>query len=125
MDKKSCIWFLSALEGYHSQLKMLHWSTTNYHEHELCDKINDDVLDYQDRFAEATMGLFNVRFGVGDVKSLIPESTQLQSLLHELESDVLKMKKNVDDDSKFDGVMNILDDILESVNTWNYLATLK
>lgn len=125
MDKKNCIWFLSTLEGYHSQLKMLHWSTTNYHEHKLCDDINEAILDYQDRFAEATMGHLHTRFNVGEVKSLLPESTQLQALLKELESDVLKMKEYTESDNKTDGIMNILDDILESVNSWDYLATLK
>lgn len=125
MNKKNCIWFLSTLEGYHSQVKMMHWMTTNYHEHKLCDDIDESVLDYQDRFAEAAMGVLGERFGVGEIKSLIPESTQLSQLLNELEKDVLKMKQTIGDEPRFDGIANILDDILESVDSWKYLVTLK
>ena len=125
MDKKSTIEFLSALEGYHNLLKTIHWSATNHFEHTLTDDIDEDVLGYEDRIAEAVMGKLNIRFGVGDLKTLMPEAKTLDTLLKELESDILKFKENVGDEPNNGGVINILDDFLEKVNTWNYLRTLK
>ena len=48
--------FLSSLEGYHQRLKEIHFSTLNKSEHLLADDMDGDVLEYQDRIAEASMG---------------------------------------------------------------------
>ena len=47
--KKDALNFLSAMEGYHSLLKTIHWSTTNKSEHELVDDIDEKMLfkDYR------------------------------------------------------------------------------
>ena len=124
MERKIAVEFLSTLEGYHSQLKMLHWSAKSNFEHTLCDNIDKGVLGFEDRFAEVVMGKLNIRFGLGDLKTLMPESKTLQTLLREMESDVLKIKSSVGDNDSFGGVMNVLDDFLESIHTWSYLSTL-
>ena len=46
--KKEALNFLNALEGYHSLLKTIHWSTTNKSEHELVDDIDESILDYEE-----------------------------------------------------------------------------
>ena len=123
--KKEALNFLNALEGYHSLLKTIHWSTTNKAEHELVDDIDEAVLGFEDRIAEATMGRLNMRFGVGELTTLMPDAKTLDGLLKELEGDILKFKEQIGDESKNDGMHNILDEFLENVYSWNYLRTLK
>ena len=48
----------------------------------------------------------------------------LDSLLKELQFDVIEYKKKVGDDMKMSGLQNILDDFIQNINKWNYLKTL-
>lgn len=124
MNKKNVLTFLSSLEGYHSLLKTIHWSAKNHFEHTLTDDIDEDVLEFEDRIAEVAMGRLNLRFGIGDLTTLMPESKTLDSMLKELEGDVLKFKEEIGDDNKISGMHNVLDEFLEKICTWNYLKTL-
>ncbi len=124
MEKKNVLDFLSALEGYHSLLKTIHWSTTNKSEHTLSDSIDEDVLEFEDRIAEASMGRLNMRFNIKELKTMMPEASNLEGMLSELEADIVKLKDEIGDDSKYAGMHNILDEFLEKVYSWNYLRTL-
>ena len=122
--KKVILDFLCAIEGYHSLLKTLHWSTKNHSEHILTDEIDSSLLEYEDKLAENAMGRLNTRFGVGDLKTLLPQAKTLDGALKELESDINEVKSKLDDDKKYAGIINILDDFCEDINKWNYLKTL-
>lgn len=122
--KKNGAEFLSMLEGYHELLKELHWSTTCKAEHLLTDDIDGSVLEYEDKLAEGLMGNGSFRYGLGDLKSLLPNSKNLSDLLKELENDVNEFKGKLDD-KKNAGILNILDDFLEDINKWKYLETFK
>ena len=117
--------FLSECEGYHQLCKGLHWSTSNKAEHLLVDNIDDEVLSFQDRVAEAVMGMTNDKFGIGELKTLLPNSKTVESMLNELEEDTLSFKDGIGEDNKRSGLINILDELLESINKFKYLRTLK
>lgn len=121
--KGKIIDFLSVLEGYHETCKMLHWASTIHNEHELLDTIDKKVLEIEDRFAEASMGKLNTRFGLGDIKAMLPNAKTPTEMLKELESDTIDMKKTIGDGIEMSGLQNILDDLLESINTYQYLIT--
>ena len=142
--KNKTIEFLSGLEGMHSRLKTLHWSTKNHSEHVLTDDIecsaefvakgieefikvinegsDKSYLNYI--IAECVMGRLNVRFGVGDLKCLLPDAKTLDSLVNEMLNDVITFKKEVDGDILNTGLINILDEFVSDINKWNYLKTL-
>lgn len=120
IEKNRCTNFLSCMEGYHQQLKMLHWATTNKAEHLLTDEIDGDILEFEDAIAENLMGSLDIRFGNGDLKTLLPNNNSLSSLLDELKKDVNDFRKECDDD----GVINVIDDFLSKINKWKYLKTL-
>lgn len=122
--KNKTIEFLSGLEGMHSRLKTLHWSAKNHSEHVLTDDIDSSILEYEDKIAECVMGRLNVRFGVGDLKCLLPDAKTLDSLVNEMLNDVITFKKEVDGDILNTGLINILDEFVSDINKWNYLKTL-
>lgn len=123
--KDNIIEFLGILEGYHQTCKMLHWSTTNKSEHVLVDEIDKDVLEFEDRIAEVAMGKLKTRFGIGSLKAMLPNAENLDDMIKEYESDVLKLKKDIGDKPEYSGFQNILDDMLESIDKYYYLKTLK
>ena len=122
--KKEVLNFLSALEGYHSTLKMLHWSTERHSEHVLTDDIDSSVLKYEDKISEVAMGALDTRFGIGDLKCMLPQSKDLKSILKELRADVNDFRDTAEEKG-MNGLVNILDDFTEDIDTWEYLRTLK
>ena len=122
--KKEVLNFLSAVEGYHSTLKMLHWSTERHSEHVLTDDIDSSVLKYEDKISEVAMGALDTRFGIGDLKCMLPQSKDLKSVLKELRADVNDFRDTAEEKG-MNGLVNILDDFTEDIDTWEYLRTLK
>lgn len=123
LTKEKAIDFLSALEGYHQQLKLIHWSTDNHSKHLLTDEIDGDVLECEDCVAENVMGILGENISEG-LKALIPNNKELKGLLGELEDDVISFKEDFEDDKKCAGLVNILDDCLQNINKWKFLETL-
>lgn len=122
--KQKTIEFLCGCEGYHQILKMLHWSASSHAQHVLIDEIDGDVLKYEDEIAEVVMGLLNTKFGVGDLKTLLPSGKTLPAVLAEMKKDVIDFKTIVGDEADVSGLQNVLDDFMSNINKWGYLETL-
>ena len=121
--KKEFVDFICSLHGYLIRLKEIHWNTNNNSEHLLCDEILDDLSDCEDRFTESAMGMEGVHFKIGDLKPMLPHSTSLIPMLKELEGEIFDMKKNLKE--KESGLINVLDDMLETCGKYKYRATQK
>ena len=122
--KKEFVDFICSLHGYLIRLKEIHWNTNNNSEHLLCDEISDALSDCEDRFTECAMGMEGVHFKIGDLKPMLPHSTSLIPMLKELETEILELKDSLTS-SKDDGLMNILDEMLENCGKYKYRATQK
>lgn len=120
--RKVVLNFLSALEGYHSTFKMLHWSASHHSEHVLTDDIDDSILDYEDKISEVAMGALDTKFGIGELKCMLPQSKEIKGVLKELKNDVEEFRETAENNG-FIGLVNILDDFISDINKWNYLRT--
>ncbi len=116
--------FLCACEGYHQILKELHWSANSRAIHELTNDMDGSVLDYEDRIAECVMGILDIKFSIGDLKTLIPSGKNISDVLTEMKKDVIEYKENVKDESELSGLQSILDEFVASINNWNYLKMI-
>ena len=122
--KEQTISFLSNIEGYHQLLKELHWSATHHSLHTLTDDMDEEVLEVEDSIAECVMGILDTKFGVRDLKTMLPEAKTLDGLLKEMKKDLIEFKNFVGDDTECAGLQNILDGYMQNINKWNYLRTL-
>lgn len=122
--KEKTIELLSSIEGYHQCLKELHWSATHHSLHVLTDDMDEEVLEVEDAIAECVMGMLDIKFGIGDLKTLLPEAKTLDALLKEMRKDLVAYKEAVGDSAEVAGLHNILDDYMQNINKWNYLKTL-
>jgi len=116
--KKEYVEFINLLHGYTIRIKEIHWATKSDAEHRLCDEICDEICELEDRFAECAMGEDGKSFRIGDLKPMLPNSTDLLGMLKELEDDTKQTKF---DDVK--SLMSIIDDILEFCNKYKYRST--
>ena len=71
------------------------------------------------------MGYLGEKFRTGELKTMLPESDTLKTLLDEMENDIISFIEEIGDDKKLDGIVNIIDDFLEDINKWKYLATIR
>ena len=121
MNKKY-VEFICNLHGYLIRVKEIHWNAAKNSIHKLCDEIEDDIAECEDRFAECAMGMEGVKFEIGHLKPMLPKAKDLESMLYELEGDVVEMKKSCELPHE-GGLTNILDDMLEMCNKYKYRAT--
>ena len=91
--KKEYVDFVCALHGYLIRLKEIHWNTNENSTHLLCDEIDDDIHECEDRFMECCMGMEGKHFEIGKLLPMLPNSKELIPMLKELEKDILDMKK--------------------------------
>lgn len=122
--KKEFVDFVCALHGYLIRLKEIHWNTNENSTHLLCDEIESDIHDYEDRFMECCMGMEGKHFEIGKLLPMLPNAKDLFGMLKEFEKDILDMKKKLDGDEN-GGLFNILDDMQECCNKYKYRATQK
>ena len=120
--KKNIVDFICSLHGYQIRVKEIHWNTTINAEHLLCDEIIDCISDCEDRFTECAMGIEGVHFKIGDLKTLLPHSTALIPMLKEMEKEILEMEDSLTSKSD-NGLINVLDELLENCNKFKYRAT--
>lgn len=124
LTKENALELLRSLEGYHQTLKELHWSTDNHSRHILTDEIDEGVLEFEDELAEVVMGKLGEKFGKGDLKTMLPEASELSGILDELEKDVNKFIDSIGGEHGFGGIYNVTDDFLSNIYKWKYLETL-
>ena len=122
--KKEYVDFVCALHGYLIRLKEIHWNTNENSTHLLCDEIDDDIHECEDRFMECCMGMEGKHFEIGKLLPMLPNSKELIPMLKELEKDILDMKKKLNGPEN-GGLFNILDDMQECCNKHKYRATQK
>lgn len=125
LTKEKGLNLLSNCEGYHQLLKGLHWQADKKSEHLLTDDMDSSVLDFEDKMAENIMGFLGEKFHTGELKTMLPEADNIKSLLDEMENDIASFVEEIGDDRKLGGIHNIIDDFLEDINKWKYLATLR
>ena len=118
--------FISALEGYHTCCKIIHWTTDNKAEHELINDIDKDILSFEDRYAEAVIGA-GIKINFQEMKTLLPKSKTTSEMLDELLFDVSKLKEKISHEQNviIDGLQNILDEFVEKILYWKFLEKLK
>lgn len=122
--KKDYMDYICGLHGYMIRVKEIHWNTENNAQHLLCDEIEDEIHDLEDRFAECAMGIEGKKVKIGQLMPMLPNAENLMPMLRELEEETISIKKKMDE-SKEGGLINILDDILEMCNKYKYRSTQK
>ena len=118
---------VTKLLTYQNQVKILHWQTTSYSEHQSLGSLYENLSGIIDEFVEVFMGKYgriiaqtNFNLTLENYKNMSPMGLMLDIenyLINELPT-MLDAKKDTD-------LLNIRDEILGSVNQTKYLLTLK
>ena len=116
--------FLITLMGYRNQLRINHWQTTSYAEHELTDKVIDSLTESIDSIGEASLGSFG-RPKINTVSCNISDIaiTPTDYILKCINENVMAMI-GCYKETEYEGILALLGELDANVKKFIYLSTL-
>jgi hypothetical protein len=108
-------------------VKLYHWKTHSYPQHKATDELYEKLNTNIDRFVEVLLGKDDSRVKMVEKRMVLIEvenTKGIKAKIHEYRSFLTDMNRVFDKDKDSD-LLSIRDDILESLNQFLYLLTLK
>ena len=108
-------------------VKLYHWKTKSYPQHKATDELYEKLNASIDRFVEVLLGKDDSRVKMVEKRMVLIEAENTKGIkakIHEYRSFLTDMNRVFDKDKDSD-LLSIRDDILESLNQFLYLLTLK
>ena len=112
-------------------IKLFHWKTHIYSTHKATDKLYDDLNGHMDRFMEVLLGKTGIRMDFTNQKSIslydLNSQEKLIGKVNQFKSYLVNLlnKKSLENLMLDTGLLNIRDEILEDMNQYLYLLSLK
>ena len=121
VTKGSIIQFSNEMCGTSLKLKEIHLHTTNQSEHQLTDNCTWTINSTYDRLLEGMLGITDSKLEVNSTKPIIPESADVVELLKSLKKKADNLNEYICH-SEFAQLENLLDEFIDSLNKYIYLA---
>ena len=121
VTKGSIIQFSNELCGTSLKLKEIHLHTTNQSEHELTDKCVWEISSVYDHLLEGMLGITDSKLEFNSIKPIIPESADVVELLKTLKKKADSLNTYICH-SEFAQLENLLDEFIDNLNKYIYLA---
>ena len=110
--------------GIHTRLKELHFSASSYSLHKLVDDFDSEFQEFDDAVMENAQALWGF-IKPGDLNPILPESMEFLELLSEIRGLLIMTKKAAkDNEMLWVGIINRVDDFIEVINKYIYLAQI-
>lgn len=124
MENKFILDLENRFHGIHTRLKELHFSAPSMSTHKLIDDFDEEFLEFDDAFMENAQALWGL-IKPGDLNPILPEAMTFQELLTEIKGLLVKIKREASDNEIFwSGILNRVDDFMETVNKYIYLGII-
>lgn len=108
--------------GIHTRLKELHFSAPTLSLHKLIDDFDSEFQEFDDAVMENSQALWGF-IQPGDLNPVLPESMEFLEILSEIKGLLVMIKKeSKDNEMLWAGIINRVDDFIESVNKYIYLT---
>ncbi len=110
--------------GIHTRLKELHFSARTMSLHKLIDEFDSEFQEFDDALMENSQALWGF-IQPGDLNPVLPEAVEFTELLSEIRGILVMIKKAAkDNEMLWAGIINRVDDFIEVVNKYIYLANI-
>lgn len=121
ITRGSIIQFSNELCGTSLKLKEIHLHTTNQSEHELTDRCKWVINDFYDSLLEGMLGITDSKLEFNSIKPIIPETADVVELLKTLKRKADNLNQYICH-SEFAQLENLLDEFINDLNKYIYLA---
>jgi hypothetical protein len=110
--------------GIHTRLKELHFSAPTLSLHKLIDDFDSEFMEFDDAVMENSQALWGF-IKPGMLNPVLPDSMDFLELLAELRGLLVMIKKEAkDNEMLWAGIINRVDDFIETVNKYIYLTNI-
>lgn len=110
--------------GIHTRLKELHFSAPTLSLHKLIDDFDSEFQEFDDAVMENSQAIWGF-IQPGDLNPVLPESMEFLEILSEIKGLLIMIKKeSKDNEMLWAGIINRVDDFIESVNKYIYLTQI-
>lgn len=123
LPQEAVLEYIKYLEGVRIRLREIHWSVDKNSLHKLTDDMISEIEKTEDDIAEDLMGFCGFRIKVGEVVPNIPSASELGAVISELTEKTIELEASIEGDKKFNGIINVLDDLIHYLNKSDYLST--
>lgn len=111
-------------------IKLYHWKTYSYSTHKATDSVYASLNKNMDRFMEVLLGKSGIRMNFKDKKTIpLIDVDSLEKLIEKVHSFINYLDKLTSNKTLLlmmdTGLLNIRDEILENMNQFLYLLSLK
>lgn len=126
VSSKECVLsFIQFLEGTRIRMREIHWETESENIHDTSRNLLFYIDDVEDNIAEQLMGMCGFRIHVGEVIPIMPESTDMESLLKEIKSQTLSVLLSIEGDKEFTAIESRLEDFVQYIDKNRYAITIR
>jgi hypothetical protein len=124
MENKFILDLENKFHGIHTRLKELHFSAPSMSIHKLIDDFDEEFQEFDDAFMENAQALWGF-IKPGMLNPILPKAMNFQELLTEIKGLLVKVKREAADNEIFwSGILNRVDDFMETVNKYIYLGMI-
>ncbi len=124
MENKFILDLETKFHGIHTRLKELHFSAKSMSIHKLVDEFDEEFLEFDDSVMENAQALWGI-IKPGTLNPILPEAMTFSELLTEIKGILVMIKREAADDEIFwSGIINRVDDFMETVNKYIYLNNI-
>lgn len=124
MENKFILDLENKFHGIHTRLKELHFSAKSMSIHKLVDEFDEEFLEFDDSVMENAQALWGI-IKPGTLNPILPEAMTFSELLTEVKGILVMIKREAADDEIFwSGIINRVDDFMETVNKYIYLNNI-
>lgn len=110
--------------GIHTRLKELHFSAPTLSLHKLIDDFDSEFMEFDDAVMENSQALWGF-IKPGMLNPVLPDSMDFLELLAELRGLLVMIKKEAkNNEMLWAGIINRVDDFIETVNKYIYLTNI-
>lgn len=119
MTNKFMLEVENKLHGFHTRLKELHYSSPSFNIHKLTDSFDEELQEFDDAIMENSQALWGFIYP-GDLDPELPDAMNFSDLLIDIRGLLIGIKKEAGDDLMWSGIINRVDDFIETVNSYIY-----
>ena len=121
MDNKFILDLENKLHGIHTRMKELHFSAPSLSLHKLIDDFDEEFLEFEDAVMENAQALWGF-IKPGSLNPVLPKSMTFAEILSEIKGLLVMIKREAaDNEILWSGIINRVDDFMETVNKYIYL----
>ena len=123
MNKKDIANVVMRLFLYADMCKMIHYTTRKMHCHKLCDEVRDCIMEFADDLAEKGFGhTGKPNFNDFSLRLSVKKSSDIAAVCKNVVSLVEGLRKDIENNSKYSGIVSIIDDFKSDMAQKIYLA---